>query len=177
MNPSSSEGHLLGNIATTTTTTTTTEDTRYETTSTNRNSADLENGSPVSHATPAAGTSQQPPKPKGLAHLDGLRGIAAFMVYMAHWVSYWYECTTGICYGWGYQDSNRLFATLPFVRVFFTGGNPAVAIFFVLSGYVLSLSPLRMLYHEVPFASLRKTLVAAGIRRPFRLFIPPIALS
>lgn len=125
MNPASGEGHLLGNIATSTTTT---ADERYETTTTtttNRNSADLENGC-VSHATSASagGTAQQPPKPKGLAHLDGLRGIAAFMVYMAHWVSYWYECTTGICYGWGYEDSNRLFATLPFVRVFFTGGEP-----------------------------------------------------
>ncbi|TKA27142.1 hypothetical protein B0A50_04479 [Salinomyces thailandicus] len=119
----------------------------------------------------------QPARKQGLPHLDGLRGVAAFMVYMAHWMSYWYDCDNGFCYGFGYHDSNRLFSTLPFVRVFFTGGNPAVAIFFVLSGYVLSISPLRMMLNDEPFPKIRESLVSASIRRPLRLFIPPICMS
>lgn len=137
-----------------------------------RGARDLENGSESRRAAPPT-----PSRKHGLPHLDGLRGVAAFMVYMAHWMSYWYECDNGFCWGWGYRDSNRLFATLPFVRVFFTGGNAAVAIFFVLSGYVLSVSPLRMLHNEDLPSRVRRNLVSASIRRPFRLFIPPIAVS
>ncbi|CAM1505964.1 Fc.00g116010.m01.CDS01 [Cosmosporella sp. VM-42] len=111
---------------------------------------------------------------KTIAYLDGLRGLAALMVYWFHHVSWFYGPQDEIQYGFGYKDASRYFVTLPFVRVFWTGGSAAVSIFFVLSGYVLSRSPLRMLRDgENP----QRYVVSAAIRRPFRLFIPTIGVS
>ena len=110
---------------------------------------------------------------RSTAYLDGLRGLACFLVYMAHHISAFYE--DDIQHGFGY-NGEKAFATLPFIRIFFCGGKPAVAIFFVLSGFVLSISPLRMLRD----GQLRKCydkLISASIRRPFRLYIPPIGVS
>ncbi|KAM5344102.1 hypothetical protein ACJ41O_012639 [Fusarium nematophilum] len=116
----------------------------------------------------------QPPPGKTIAYLDGLRGLAAFMVYWYHHVSWFYGPRDEIQNGFGYKGSSRYFVTLPFIRVFWTGGSAAVAIFFVLSGYVLSRSPLRMLRDgENP----RRSLLSATVRRPFRLFIPTVGVS
>ena len=79
-------------------------------------------------------------------------------------------------YGYGYRGAYTLTA-LPFIRIFFAGGSAAVAIFFVLSGYVLSRSPLEMLRNNSSPALLRDRLGFAAIRRPFRLFIPVIGVS
>lgn len=125
-----------------------------------------------------AGSALQPPSPRTrpTAFLDGLRGLAAFLVYISHHISWFYGAEDAIQYGFGSTGANGHFATLPFVRILFTGGNPAVAIFFVLSGYVLSKSPLRMLRDGAHDKSYRG-LVSAAIRRPLRLFIPPAGVS
>lgn len=109
------------------------------------------------------------------AYLDGLRGLAALIVYFSHSIPWWYGAEGLIEHGWGYH-SEHMFATFPFIRSFFTGGAAAVTIFFVLSGYVLSISPLRKL-KDRPVDETRRYLVAAALRRPVRLFLPVAAIS
>lgn len=109
------------------------------------------------------------------AYLDGLRGFAAFLVYFYHHISWFYGPTDALLYGWGHEGYHFIFQ-LPFLRVFFTGGNAAVAIFFILSGYVLSLSPLRSLRDGNP-KKCYNSLISATVRRPFRLYIPPIGVG
>lgn len=120
---------------------------------------------PVEHRNPAA----QP-----IVYLDGLRGLAALIVYMTHHTSWFLEPNNDLQNGFGWHDGSRYFATLPFVRVFWTGGSAAVSIFFILSGYVLSRSSLRTLRDGgTPY----RALISATIRRPFRLFLPPTVIS
>lgn len=126
---------------------------------------------PPEHKSPSPQTPAQP-----LAFLDGLRGLAAFIVYMHHHTSWLLQANNDLQHGFGWHGSAHYLATLPFVRVFWTGGSPAVSIFFVLSGYVLSRSPLRsatMREAQPPY----RYLVSATVRRPFRLFGPPAAIS
>jgi len=109
------------------------------------------------------------------AYLDGLRGLAALLVYFSHNVPWWYGFEGGIEHGFGYHGE-RMLATFPFVRSLFSGGAAAVAILFVMSGYVLSIAPLRMLC-EGRTNEARWHLLAALVKRPFRLFVPVAAIS
>lgn len=71
-------------------------------------------------------------------------------------------------FGWNKQ---YYFVTLPGLRMLFSGGHFAVAIFFVISGYVLSASPLRAVQRgEV--TPLANNIGSALFRRWLRLFIP-----
>ncbi|KAL9619570.1 MAG: hypothetical protein Q9160_005846 [Pyrenula sp. 1 TL-2023] len=132
---------------------------------------DIESQNPADPALQAPCSRTRP-----TAFLDGLRGLAAFLVYVSHHISWFYGAEDAIQYGFGDTAANGHFATLPFVRILFTGGNPAVAIFFVLSGYVLSKSPLRRLRDATREESYRG-LLSAAIRRPVRLFIAPAGVS
>ena len=71
-----------------------------------------------------------------LGHLDGLRGAAAFSVFVCHFIQVFlphvYYTDRAESHG-GWEDE---FATSPFNIV--VNGNFAVCLFFVLSGYVLS---------------------------------------
>lgn len=109
------------------------------------------------------------------AYLDGLRGLAALLVYLSHNVSWWYGPDTAFERGFGYHGE-YMFVTFPFIRTIFTGGSAAVALFFVLSGYVLSISPLQMLQLG-DVKETRLHLLRATLRRPFRLFLPVAAFS
>lgn len=102
------------------------------------------------------------------AYLDGVRGIAALCVFNQHLLG-----PTGQNHGFG-EDGHYQPIYLPFVKLFFSGGTPAVSIFFVLSGFVLSQGAISRLHqpHEC-----RAYLVAAAIRRPFRLYLPCLAVS
>ncbi|GAM90561.1 hypothetical protein ANO11243_086050 [Dothideomycetidae sp. 11243] len=123
---------------------------------------------------PIIGRADQPSGKQTVVFLDGLRGLAALLVYISHNVSWYYGPSDTIADGFGYKDGARFLATLPFVRVFFTGGSSAVTIFFVLSGFVLSKSPSRMLRDgQKPYNSL----LSSTIRRPLRLYTPPAAIS
>ncbi|KAJ8325904.1 hypothetical protein BDV3_003767 [Batrachochytrium dendrobatidis] len=84
-----------------------------------------------------------------LAHLDGLRGIAALWVWFIHFVPY---------------ISKSL---LPFL-LGYQKWNASVSIFFILSGRVISLSVLKS-------GNVRQ-LVSCVIRRPFRLGLPVISI-
>lgn len=87
------------------------------------------------------------------AYLDALRGYAAFIVFMYH----------------GFGVPNIWFLHLPIIRVFFGGGPGMVAIFFVISGYVLSYRMLKMMRNKEP-TRLLDSLASSTFRRFIRLY-------
>ncbi|RMD39638.1 hypothetical protein DV735_g5477, partial [Chaetothyriales sp. CBS 134920] len=130
--------------------------------------------------------SRQPEKPalypakQNKPYLHGLRGFAALMVYIAHNISWWYGPSGPIEDGFGYHG-RYMIATFPFIRTLFTGGAASVAVFFVLSGYVLSLSTLNLMRVNDEQGGKQRDiwrgLISATIRRPFRLYVPLIGVS
>ncbi|KUJ23701.1 uncharacterized protein LY89DRAFT_950 [Mollisia scopiformis] len=110
------------------------------------------------------------------AYLDGLRGYACYAVFFSHY-------TTAYCnevwhpYGEGgnhhFVQTYYIFQ-LPIIRLLYNG-QAAVTIFFVLSGYVLSYKPLKLI-HSRDFEKLQGALGSAIFRRWFRLFLPVAAL-
>ena len=110
----------------------------------------------------------KPEKIHPSSHLDGLRGLAAFFVFLCHLT---YNCFI-ITYGFGLGDDgdNYHLLQLPIIRLLYSG-PPMVSIFFVVSGYALSLKPLRqMRAHQ--WDSFMQTMTSSIFRRGFRLFLP-----
>lgn len=95
-------------------------------------------------------------------NLDGLRGLAALSVVLLHYVLVFAPFLIGAYATQRHTRFDRLIATTPLQLP--TAGDFAVCIFFVLSGFVLSLS----------FFKHRKVsvLTSAAARRYFRLAIP-----
>ena len=112
-------------------------------------------------------------KDSSTAYLDGLRGLGALFVVIQHYVGsfdfYVHQ------HGFGEAGKYYYFASLPFIRLVFSGGDAAVALFFVLSGYVLSKSLLRRLRDDGRSECVR-ALMSAVARRPLRLYLPSIAV-
>ena len=121
-------------------------------------------------------------RPKNLhktAYLDGLRGVAAFLVYWHHhtlWVNTENRTNLNQAFenAFGYQDK-YYFAALPGIRLFFSGGHFAVATFFVLSGYVLSIKAWKLIESD-EVAALAEHLASALFRRWLRLYLPIIGI-
>ncbi|QDS68739.1 hypothetical protein FKW77_004598 [Venturia effusa] len=103
------------------------------------------------------------------AWLDGMRGIAAFLVYIRHFAA---ATHPDIQYGWGTNGRHRNFIHLPFIRLL-TAGPAMVALFFIISGYALSLGPLKAIQHQSADAGLVR-LSSATFRRAARLFLPGV---
>jgi peptidoglycan/LPS O-acetylase OafA/YrhL len=102
-------------------------------------------------------------KMKKLNYLEGLRGVAAFIVFVAHFVQLFYPAMI-------FGDSSLLHNSLELdisrspVNLLFNGSF-AVFIFFVLSGYVLSIKFTKE-------NSNYEILYSSAVRRYFRLAIP-----
>lgn len=102
------------------------------------------------------------------AWLDGLRGLAAFIVYIRHFAA---PTHANIQVGYGGDEHNKFLIQLPFLRIIYQG--PAmVAVFFVISGYALALGPLRSRQSSAEASLLR--LSSVSFRRVIRLFLPGI---
>ena len=115
---------------------------------------------------------------KDTAYLDGLRGFAALLVYCTHHHAYAHETdaqTQILNNGFGWNHEYYL-VTFPGLRVIFSGGHTAVAIFFAISGYVLSVAPLRYI-HERDLGGLASSMGSALFRRWLRLYIPIIVTT
>ncbi|TGJ88744.1 hypothetical protein E0Z10_g113 [Xylaria hypoxylon] len=116
------------------------------------------------------------------AYLDGMRGLAAFFVFFCHYFYTAFFIAEG--YGWLPRpppDSDAPPPTtskytslwrLPFVRLLYSGPS-MVCVFFVISGYALSLRPLQLARkrNSEAFARTTSSLV---FRRFFRLYLPPV---
>ncbi|KAF2274204.1 acyltransferas-like protein [Westerdykella ornata] len=111
------------------------------------------------------------------AWLDGLRGFAALIVYLHHHQLWAHGLHGNLVFenAFGYEG-RHYFAALPFVRNFFAGGHFAVAIFFVISGYVLSYKSLSLIQKGqiLPAAD---SVGSALFRRWLRLYIPVIGIT
>ncbi|CAN9214679.1 unnamed protein product [Alternaria alternata] len=111
------------------------------------------------------------------AWLDGLRGFAAFLVYLHHNQLWSHGGKGNLVFENSFGYEGRYYsAAFPFVRLFFSGGHFAVAIFFVISGYVLSLKSLRLIQEGKP-SSASETVGSALFRRWLRLYIPVIIVT
>lgn len=108
------------------------------------------------------------------AYLDGLRGLAAFLVYVTHHIGVAHDFGSPIQSGFG-ADNNYSLITLPFLRVLFTGSHFAVPVFFVISGFVLSRGPLKVMHSAQ--GNVGATLASALFRRGIRLWLPVIGTT
>ena len=111
------------------------------------------------------------PKPDRLcptSYLDGMRGLAALFVFFCHYTYTSFIITYG--YGYGKEGENHYFLQLPIIRLIYSG-PPMVCIFFVVSGYALSLKPIKQMRSE-SWESLFTTLNSSVFRRGMRLFVP-----
>ncbi len=103
------------------------------------------------------------------SYLDGLRGVASFIVFMGHYTEEnlgWYTEPYG-----AYEDgAPSSLLQLPFVRVIYSA-RPMVHIFFIISGYVLSYKPLKQIRAQ-QYSALASTLSSSIFRRALRLFLP-----
>ncbi|KAH6712652.1 acyltransferase 3 [Leptodontidium sp. MPI-SDFR-AT-0119] len=97
----------------------------------------------------------------------GLRGLFSFLVFVRHFLLPWVK---DLDTGYDKKGSTNLLK-LPIVRVLYSG--PTVAIFFVVSGFVISSKPLRFIRRK-DFAAMSTAMISSVFRRGLRLFLPPI---
>lgn len=112
------------------------------------------------------------------AYLDGIRGFAALLVYILHHTLWAHEAQFAdkkLENAWGYEGHYYL-AAFHGIRTFFTGGHYAVANFFVLSAYCLSLKPMSLI-HAGDYEKLGDSLSSSLFRRWFRLYLPIICVT
>jgi peptidoglycan/LPS O-acetylase OafA/YrhL len=115
---------------------------------------------------------------RSTAYLDGLRGFAAFIVYWHHhqlWSRDGIHVDRILQNAFGY-DKQYYFACFPGIRSFFNGGHYAMTVFFVVSGYVSSTKPLKLI-HAGEYIKLEDNLASALFRRWLRLNIPVICTT
>ncbi|KAK4207036.1 acyltransferase 3 [Rhypophila decipiens] len=105
------------------------------------------------------------------SYLDGLRGIASFIVFFCHYTENNWSALTP---SYGLEpDKSDSFVQLPYFRIIFSG-RPMVHIFFVISGFVLSYKPIKSI-HARDLDKCYTALASSTFRRAFRLFGPCIA--
>lgn len=109
------------------------------------------------------------------AWLDGMRGYAAFIVFLRHY-EFAYHRKGFLSYGTAedasFPNENKHFLQLPIIRLI-SQGEAMVIIFFVISGYVLSSKSIKCM-RKADHEQLSRTIASSILRRPFRLFLPCI---
>lgn len=102
--------------------------------------------------------------------LDGVRGVAAFLVFIHHGGENFYRDSRS-----PWSSQNPHFLQLPVIRIIYDGAT-MVTIFFVVSGFALSYKPL-LLADKDDFPTLSNALASATFRRAMRLCIPCAAIA
>ncbi|KAJ0343661.1 hypothetical protein COL154_009060 [Colletotrichum chrysophilum] len=105
------------------------------------------------------------------AYLDGLRGLASFIIYISHYSHLWYP---ELGQGYGSADDGSIVWQKSIVRIIHSSRS-AVTILFVISGYVLSIRALTMIYKHKD-EHLHRSIASSILRRPIRLY-GPVAIS
>lgn len=95
-------------------------------------------------------------------------GIASFIVFVHHFTNWVHPYLA--YYGVDTEKRPSSLVQLPFVRVIYSG-RPMVHVFFVISGFVLSRKPLRLVCAH-KYDDLHKTLSSSVFRRGIRLYLP-----
>lgn len=104
--------------------------------------------------------------------LYGLRGMAAVIVFNQHTMPYFHNLPDLQS---GFGEGGRYFLIgLPWVHLFFEGLQ--ISSFFLMSGYCISIQPLRKIYKHKG-KECRRDLLSSLVRRPIRLYLPPIVMS
>jgi peptidoglycan/LPS O-acetylase OafA/YrhL len=103
---------------------------------------------------------------QNVASLDGLRGIACLFVLNQHFS---YSYSQAFLHGWNGTEGREWIIQLPIVRILWSG-NAMVAVFFVISGYVLSYKPLKQMQRNSD--QVLQTISSAIVRRGIRLYLP-----
>lgn len=108
------------------------------------------------------------------AWLDGVRGVAAFLVYVYHWQHMFHQ---GFNYGYASNngDNDHWVIQLPIIRLL-ANGQVQVATFYVLSGVSLSLKPLRLARSHA-WDEFFDTMFSSVFRRALRLYLPIFAVQ
>ncbi|KAH0426257.1 acyltransferase [Colletotrichum camelliae] len=106
------------------------------------------------------------------SYLDGLRGIAAVLVYTYHYSM----ALEGKRLRNGYGPQNSSLISLPVIRLIRHSGPAMVSIFFAISGYVLSVGPLRHARRR-QWDKLLVYLSGAALTRSMRLLLPSVLLT
>ncbi|KAH0172976.1 hypothetical protein KCU67_g1498, partial [Aureobasidium melanogenum] len=113
-------------------------------------------------------TSAQEQDRSPTAYLDGLRGLAAFVVFLSHGAEPWYGNARR-----GYEPGDmETILQLPVIRLLFHG-SPMVVIFFVISGFALSIKFLSRVRAE-KWSQCTSMLGSATLRRGIRLYLPAV---
>jgi peptidoglycan/LPS O-acetylase OafA/YrhL len=114
---------------------------------------------------PEARAKIRPAKLYPTSYLDGMRGVAAFFVYLCHCAFQVYN--VWVSYG---RRNTYNFMQLPWIRLIYDGRG-AVSLFFVISGYALSYRLLQ-LCRAGKFEEFGKSLGSLTFRRAIRLYLP-----
>lgn len=124
-----------------------------------------------------------------VAYVDGVRGVAALLVYVFHFTFRVYN--TNLTYGvdpaeastkdMGRANPQSTFdlIRLPIIRLLYSGA-PMVSLFFVISGYSLAHRPLSIIRSSPSPGrdpTLLRHLAGSALRRPVRLFAPCVLSS
>ncbi|MEC0094399.1 acyltransferase family protein [Paenibacillus macquariensis] len=106
-----------------------------------------------------------------LFYLDGIRGLAAFAVVISHYIQVFYPAALNGRPQQAHFEWDIWYGHSP-INLFYNG-QFAVCLFFVLSGYVLS---VKMFEKELDSETFQKLLHSSAIRRYIRLAVP-VAVS
>lgn len=106
------------------------------------------------------------------AWLNGVRGVAAFLVYVFHAFGIWFP----IVPAWHADPLQNNVLQLPMIRTVFVSGGAAVSVFFALSGYVLTHRSLHFI-REGSRSKVQPAVFSSMFRRGIRLYLPPVLLT
>lgn len=117
-------------------------------------------------------TNAKPPHPT--VWLDGLRGFAAFFVFVYHF-QHLFHTKYLLGYASNEGKDDHWLIQLPIIRLIFTGG-PMVSVFWVLSGVSLSLKPIQLARGQA-WDKFFDTMFSSVFRRMLRLYLPCLVVQ